>query len=45
MAEQRAALLDLGCTLGQGHFFAPALPPSEVERVLSAVPVLEEQRA
>ena len=45
MAEQRAALIELGCRLGQGHYFAPALPPREVEQMLSAVPVLEEQRA
>jgi diguanylate cyclase (GGDEF)-like protein/PAS domain S-box-containing protein len=45
MTEQRAALLRLGCTLGQGYFFAPALPPSEIERLLEAVPVLEAQGA
>ena len=45
MAEQRAALIGLGCLLGQGHYFAPALPPGEIERMLTAVPVLEEQGA
>ena len=45
MAEQRAALIGLGCLLGQGHYFAPALPPDEIERMLTAVPVLEEQGA
>jgi EAL domain-containing protein (putative c-di-GMP-specific phosphodiesterase class I) len=44
MAEQRSALLELGCVLGQGHYFAPALPPAEVER-LFVEPVLEEQGA
>jgi EAL domain-containing protein (putative c-di-GMP-specific phosphodiesterase class I) len=40
MAEQRAALIELGCGLGQGHYFAPALPPLALERLLSAGPVL-----
>jgi diguanylate cyclase (GGDEF)-like protein/PAS domain S-box-containing protein len=40
MAEQRAALLELGCGLGQGHYFAPALPPSAMERLLGTGPVL-----
>ena len=40
MAEQRAALLELGCGLGQGHYFAPALPPSAMERLLGAGPIL-----
>ena len=36
MGEQRAALLDLGCALGQGHLFSPALPPDAVARLLAA---------
>ncbi|HEX2638460.1 MAG TPA: EAL domain-containing protein [Gemmatimonadales bacterium] len=36
MAEQRAALLQLGCTLGQGHYFWPALPAAAVEELLAA---------
>ncbi|MGH7525506.1 MAG: putative bifunctional diguanylate cyclase/phosphodiesterase [Gemmatimonadales bacterium] len=42
MAEQRSALINLGCTLGQGHYFAPALPPPAVERLLSR-PAMEEE--
>jgi diguanylate cyclase (GGDEF)-like protein/PAS domain S-box-containing protein len=34
-AEQRAALLELGCTLGQGHHFWPALSPAAIEELLS----------
>ncbi|HET9466342.1 MAG TPA: EAL domain-containing protein [Gemmatimonadales bacterium] len=34
--EQRAALIELGCTLGQGHHFWPALSASAVEELLSA---------
>jgi diguanylate cyclase (GGDEF)-like protein/PAS domain S-box-containing protein len=45
MEEQRAALLGLGCNLGQGYYFAQALPPADVARMLVATPVLEEQRA
>ena len=46
MTEQRAALLHLGCTLGQGYLFAAALPPAEVERMLEVAPgVLEAQGA
>jgi diguanylate cyclase (GGDEF)-like protein/PAS domain S-box-containing protein len=33
--EQRAALIELGCTLGQGHHFWPALSASAVEELLS----------
>ncbi len=36
MAEQRAALIELGCPLGQGHYFARALPPEAVERLLAS---------
>jgi diguanylate cyclase (GGDEF)-like protein/PAS domain S-box-containing protein len=35
MAEQRAALIELGCPLGQGHYFARALPAEAVERMLA----------
>ncbi len=35
-AEQRAALIELGCTLGQGHHFWPALPAAGIEELLSA---------
>jgi len=35
-AEQRAALLELGCTLGQGHHFWPALSAAAVGELLSA---------
>jgi diguanylate cyclase (GGDEF)-like protein/PAS domain S-box-containing protein len=34
IAEQRAALVSLGCELGQGYFFAPALPGVGIERLL-----------
>ncbi|HEX6614731.1 MAG TPA: EAL domain-containing protein [Gemmatimonadales bacterium] len=33
--EQRAALLALGCTLGQGHYFWPALSVGGLEEVLA----------
>jgi diguanylate cyclase (GGDEF)-like protein/PAS domain S-box-containing protein len=36
MAEQRAALLELGCALGQGHYFSPALPAGAVAELLAA---------
>jgi diguanylate cyclase (GGDEF)-like protein/PAS domain S-box-containing protein len=35
-AEQRAALIELGCTLGQGHHFWPALPAAAIEELLSS---------
>jgi diguanylate cyclase (GGDEF)-like protein/PAS domain S-box-containing protein len=35
-AEQHAALLQLGCVLGQGHHFWPALSVAAVEELLSA---------
>jgi diguanylate cyclase (GGDEF)-like protein/PAS domain S-box-containing protein len=35
-AEQRTALIELGCTLGQGHHFWPALSASAIEELLSA---------
>jgi diguanylate cyclase (GGDEF)-like protein len=34
-AEQRAALIDLGCGLGQGHHFWPALSPAAIDELLS----------
>ncbi len=34
-AEQRAALIELGCTLGQGHHFWPALSAAAIEELLS----------
>lgn len=38
MAEQRTALLGLGCMLGQGHLFSPALPPQAIDRILADLP-------
>jgi diguanylate cyclase (GGDEF)-like protein/PAS domain S-box-containing protein len=35
MAEQRATLLELGCPLGQGHYFARALPAESIDRILA----------
>jgi diguanylate cyclase (GGDEF)-like protein/PAS domain S-box-containing protein len=32
--EQVAALLQLGCTMGQGHHFSPALPAARLEEYL-----------
>jgi diguanylate cyclase (GGDEF)-like protein/PAS domain S-box-containing protein len=34
-AEQQAALIDLGCPLGQGHHFWPALPVAAIDELLS----------
>jgi predicted signal transduction protein with EAL and GGDEF domain len=36
MAEQRAALIELGCTLGQGHHFWAALPAAGISELLAA---------
>ncbi|HET7426562.1 MAG TPA: EAL domain-containing protein [Gemmatimonadales bacterium] len=36
MAEQRAALIELGCTLGQGHHFWAALPAQAIGELLAA---------
>jgi EAL domain-containing protein (putative c-di-GMP-specific phosphodiesterase class I) len=36
MAEQRAALIGLGCTLGQGHHFSRALPGDGIDRLLAS---------
>jgi diguanylate cyclase (GGDEF)-like protein/PAS domain S-box-containing protein len=38
MAEQRAALIGLGCRLGQGHLFSPALPAQAIDRILADLP-------
>jgi diguanylate cyclase (GGDEF)-like protein/PAS domain S-box-containing protein len=38
LAEQRAALIQLGCELGQGYLFAPALPSDGIDRILAAPP-------
>jgi diguanylate cyclase (GGDEF)-like protein/PAS domain S-box-containing protein len=35
-AEQRAALTELGCTLGQGHHSGFSLPPAAIDELLSA---------
>jgi len=37
VAEQREALVALGCQLGQGHVFAKAMPVEAVERMLFEV--------
>jgi diguanylate cyclase (GGDEF)-like protein/PAS domain S-box-containing protein len=34
-AEQRSALLELGCTLGQGHHFWPALSAAAIDELLT----------
>jgi diguanylate cyclase (GGDEF)-like protein/PAS domain S-box-containing protein len=34
-AEQRAALIELGCPLGQGHHFWPALSAAAIEELLA----------
>jgi len=34
-AEQRAALIELGCSMGQGHHFWPALPAAAIEELLA----------
>jgi len=36
IAQQRAALLELGCVLGQGHHFWPAMPAAAMEEILAA---------
>jgi EAL domain-containing protein (putative c-di-GMP-specific phosphodiesterase class I) len=36
IAEQRMALVGLGCEWGQGYYFAPPLPPEGIARLLTA---------
>ncbi len=38
-AEQRAALLQLGCMMGQGHLFARAMPADGIGRLLAQSPL------
>ncbi len=42
--DQRAALLELGCDLGQGHYFSRALPVDGIERLLAARRAAAERR-
>src|SRR5207237_920111 len=35
MAQQRSALIELGCSLGQGHHFWPALPAAAIGELLA----------
>jgi diguanylate cyclase (GGDEF)-like protein len=35
LAEQRSTLLELGCELGQGHYFAPPMPAAGLEELLA----------
>ncbi|MGH7701710.1 MAG: putative bifunctional diguanylate cyclase/phosphodiesterase [Gemmatimonadales bacterium] len=37
-AEQCAALVGLGCKLGQGYYFSPPLAPVEIDRMLAEGP-------
>jgi EAL domain-containing protein (putative c-di-GMP-specific phosphodiesterase class I) len=43
--RQRDALIELGCEGGQGHFYAPAMPPTELERFLVRPRAAHLQRA
>jgi diguanylate cyclase (GGDEF)-like protein/PAS domain S-box-containing protein len=45
MAEQRAALIELGCPLGQGHHFSRAVPAEGIERMLAGRRSLLPQHA
>jgi diguanylate cyclase (GGDEF)-like protein/PAS domain S-box-containing protein len=45
MAEQRAALIELGCPLGQGHYFARAVPAEAIDRMLAGRRSLVPQHA
>jgi diguanylate cyclase (GGDEF)-like protein/PAS domain S-box-containing protein len=38
LGEQRAALIQLGCELGQGHLFAPAMPAENIDQILMTPP-------
>ncbi len=38
IAQQHSALVELGCELGQGHLFAPALPTTGIDLLLSNPP-------
>jgi len=42
--DQRAALLELGCDLGQGHYFSRALPADGIGRLLTARRAAAERR-
>jgi diguanylate cyclase (GGDEF)-like protein/PAS domain S-box-containing protein len=42
--DQRAALLELGCDLGQGHYFSRALPADGIGRLLAARRAAAERR-
>ncbi len=42
---ERAALLDLGCRLGQGYLFAPPLPEAAATRLLISATGLDDQLA
>ena len=42
--DQRDALLELGCDLGQGHYFSRALPPDGIARLLTARRAAAERR-
>ncbi len=42
--DQRAALLELGCDLGQGHYFSRARPPDGIARLLTARRAAAERR-
>ena len=45
LSREIDSLRDQHCEFGQGYYFAAALPPSEIERRLAAIPVLEAQSA
>jgi len=44
-ARQAEALLELGCEYGQGHLFAPAMPPTDLVRFLADRRTYRLQRA
>jgi EAL domain-containing protein (putative c-di-GMP-specific phosphodiesterase class I) len=43
-AEQARRLRELGCDLGQGHYFSRALPADAIERLLAARRAAAERR-